>query len=203
MAQVVGQSTATLSSTCPRYKTSISNLRSEEAMSTPASAIPPCPLTKAKLASANPYPTRLVPPHVSARLNARPSRTRQSPTIYQSRGCTAPHPPRLRAFCTGLRCRLMILARNHVVYWSIPEVLASMAARLPSLRPLLLASTSRRNPIIFPLASPPDPAVTAGPARSPPLRGTVGRPSLRPLRRRARRTQTPPYLLRPTARRSR
>ena len=202
MAQVVGQSMATLSSTCPRYKTSISNLRSEEAMSTPVSAIPPSPLTKAKLASANPYPTRLVPPHVSACLKARPSRTRRSPTIYQSRGCTAPHPLRLRAFCTGLRCRLMILARNPVVYWSIPEVLTSTAVRLPSLRPLLLANTSRCNPIIFPLALLPDPAVAAGPACSPPLRGMLGRPSLRPLRR-ARRTQTPPYLLRPSAPRSR
>jgi len=119
-------------------------LRSEEAMSTPASVILPSPLTKAKLASVNPYPTLLVLPHASACLKARLSTTRRSPMIYQLRACTAPHPPQLRAFCTGLRCRLMILVRNPVVLQSIAEILVSTAARLPSLRPLLLASTSRR-----------------------------------------------------------
>ena len=53
-------SMATLSLTCSRYKTSISNLRSKEAMGTPASVIPPSPLTKAtKLALANPCRTWL------------------------------------------------------------------------------------------------------------------------------------------------
>ena len=74
----------------------------------------------------------------------------------------------------GLHCHLMILVRNPVVHQSIAKVLASTAAQLPSLHLLLLVSTSHRNLIIFPLALPPNPAVLAEPAHSPPLRRTVG-----------------------------
>ena len=50
---------------------------------------------------------------------------------------------------------------------SINEVLASMAAWLPSLCPLLLVSTSCYNLIIFPLASPSNSAVAIELAHSP------------------------------------
>lgn len=150
MAQVVGRSMAILSSTYPTYKTSISNRRSEKAMGTPASATPPRPLARVKHASANPYPTCLVPPHESTSLTAWPSKPRRAPTPCPSHGCTVPHPSQLQAFCTGLRCCLIVLARNPVVYRSTAEVSASMAACLRFLRSLLLERRPGHTPIVLP-----------------------------------------------------
>ena len=192
MVQGVGRSTATLSSTSPRYKISTSNPRSKKEMGTSACVTPPCPTARVKLESANPSPTCLVRPR-GRTLVARAKRQirgkpRQAPTTCRSRGCTAPHPPPSQAFYMGPRFRPMSLARNPVVFRLAAGVLASMAARLPSPPSLLLAGHSRRTPMIPPLASAHIQAVAAVPARLPPLRGPLGQPSLRLLRHRARRT---------------
>jgi hypothetical protein len=124
----------TLSSTCPRYKISISSCRSEEATGTPACTTLPHPLTRVKHVSGNPYLTCLILPYESTSLKARQSKTHQASTSCQSCGCTALH-LQLQAFCMDQRCHLM---KNLVVNWSTAKVSAWMAVRLPSLCTLLL-----------------------------------------------------------------
>lgn len=193
MVQGAGRSTATLSSTCPRYKKLTSNRRSEKETGTPACVTPPCPSTRVKLESANPSSTRLVLPRGRTLLKARArgqirGKPRQAPTPCRSRGCTAPHPPPSQAFCMGPRSRPMSLARNPVVFRLAAGVLASTAARLPSPPSLLLAGHSRRTPMILPLALAHIQAAAVPARLPPPLRGPLGQPLLRLLRHRAHRT---------------
>lgn len=91
MAREAGLSMATLSSTYPRYRTLISNRHSKEAAGILACVISLCPLTREKLALANPSKTRQVLTHRSACLRLMPSKTYLALATYQPHGYTVLH----------------------------------------------------------------------------------------------------------------